>query len=91
MQIFVRNKKVKTKLIKKSLSKTLVDTYKPHGVEKAQKIVFGFTAESDNYGIMMYYRNRLIRSYVRVGYQLKVRLFFIFSTILHILYFLAIR
>ncbi|KAL5264781.1 hypothetical protein ACHWQZ_G005748 [Mnemiopsis leidyi] len=71
MQIFVRNVKVKTKLIKKSLSKTLVDTYRPHGVDKPQKIVFGFTGESDNYGIMMYYRNRLIRSYVRVGYQLK--------------------
>lgn len=73
MQIFVRNVKVKTKLIKKSLSKTLVDTYRPHGVDKPQKIVFGFSPESDNYGIMMYYRNRLIRSYVRVGYQIKVR------------------
>ena len=73
MQIFVRGVKVKTKLIKKSLSKTLVDTYRPHGVDKPQKIVFGFSPESDNYGIMMYYRNRLIRSYVRVGYQLKVR------------------
>ena len=70
--VFFPYVKVKTKLIKKSLSKTLVDTYRPQGVDRLQKIVFGFSPETENYGIMMYYRNRLIRSYVRVGYQTKV-------------------
>ena len=73
MQIFLRGKKVKTVVIQKSLSKTEIDTYKPLNKRQA-KIVFGFSQNTNHYGIMMYHRNRLIKPYVRVGYQLKVRI-----------------
>lgn len=70
MQIFLRGQKVKTVVIQKSLSKTEIDTYKPVNKRQA-KIVFGFGQNINHYGIMMYHRNRLIKPYVRVGYQLK--------------------
>lgn len=81
MQIMLRGKKVRTTVITKSLSKTEVDTYRPSvrentpvipaNVNKAVKITFGFSQNRNHYGIMMYHRNRLIKPYVRVGYQLR--------------------
>lgn len=71
MQIFLRKEKVKTVVIRKSLSKTEVDLYKPIKYKQI-KIVFGFSQNINHYGIMMYHRNRLIKPYVRVGCQLKV-------------------
>lgn len=81
MQIILRGKKVRTTVITKSLSKTEVDTYRPTVREsnplspgngnKAVKITFGFSQNKNHYGIMMYHRNRLIKPYVRVGYQLR--------------------
>ncbi|XP_065057252.1 MORC family CW-type zinc finger protein 3-like isoform X2 [Rhopilema esculentum] len=74
MQIILRGKKVKTTVIAKSLAKTEVDLYKPStpsGYAKPVKITFGFSQNKNHYGIMMYHRNRLIKPYVRVGYQLK--------------------
>ncbi|XP_029214012.2 MORC family CW-type zinc finger protein 3-like isoform X3 [Acropora millepora] len=81
MQIMLRGKKVRTTVITKSLSKTEVDTYRPSvrentpvipaNVNKAVKITFGFSQNKNHYGIMMYHRNRLIKPYVRVGYQLR--------------------
>eukprot|EP00795_Rhopilema_esculentum_P017116 gene17116-8639_t len=62
MQIILRGKKVKTTVIAKSLAKTEA---------KPVKITFGFSQNKNHYGIMMYHRNRLIKPYVRVGYQLK--------------------
>ena len=73
MQIYLRCKKVKTMQIQKSLSKTEVDVYKPQN-EKQMKIVFGFSENVNHYGIMMYHSNRLIKPYVRVGCQLKVKI-----------------
>lgn len=70
MQIFLRKEKVKTVVIRKSLSKTEVDLYKPIKYKQI-KIVFGFSQNINHYGIMMYHRNRLIKPYVRVGCQLK--------------------
>ncbi|EDO38839.1 predicted protein, partial [Nematostella vectensis] len=72
MQIILRNKKVRTTVIAKSLSKTEVDLYRPQLVSKPIKITFGFSQNRNHYGIMMYHRNRLIKPYVRVGYQLRV-------------------
>ncbi|ESO87312.1 hypothetical protein LOTGIDRAFT_107313, partial [Lottia gigantea] len=72
MKIFLRGLKVKTKLICKSLSQTEIDRYKPHWLDKPLKITYGFTCNKDNvdeYGIMMYHRNRLIKAYEKVGYQ----------------------
>ena len=75
MQILLRGKKVKTVAIAKSLSKTEVDYYRPStlSTKSGVKIVFGFSQNKNHYGIMMYHRNRLIKPYERVGYQLKVR------------------
>jgi len=39
--------------------------------DKPVKITFGFSQNKNHYGIMMYHRNRLIKPYVRVGYQLR--------------------
>lgn len=37
------------------------------------KITFGFNCKNkEHYGIMMYHKNRLIKAYEKVGYQLKV-------------------
>ncbi|VDI48480.1 MORC family CW-type zinc finger protein 3-like isoform X1 [Mytilus galloprovincialis] len=71
MKIVLRGKKVKTKLIQKSLSQTEIDTYRPTWAERPIPIRFGFTSSknSDDYGIMMYHKNRLIRAYEKIGYQ----------------------
>ena len=39
------------------------------------KVTFGFNRKNkDHYGIMMYHKNRLIKSYEKVGYQIKVQM-----------------
>ncbi|XP_058885069.1 MORC family CW-type zinc finger protein 3-like isoform X1 [Acipenser ruthenus] len=73
MQIILNGQKVKTQLISKSLAYIQKDTYKPSFL-KSKNIVmtFGYNTKSkEQYGIMMYHRNRLIKAYVRVGGQLK--------------------
>nr|XP_022292536.1 MORC family CW-type zinc finger protein 3-like isoform X1 [Crassostrea virginica] len=72
MKIVLRGKKVKTKMISKSLSETETDVYKPtwlNGI--AVPIKFGFTSSKhpEDYGMMLYHKNRLIRAYDKVGYQ----------------------
>ena len=74
MQIYLLGKKIKTVVITKSLSKTEIDMYKSTLYKKPIKITFGFSQNINHYGIMMYHRNRLIKPYVRVGYQTKVGL-----------------
>ncbi|NXC38462.1 MORC4 protein, partial [Penelope pileata] len=70
MQIVLRQKKVSTQLITKSLAHTRYDSYKPRFSSKRVKITFGFSCKNDNhYGIMMYHNNRLIRPYEEVGCQ----------------------
>ncbi|XP_041353978.1 MORC family CW-type zinc finger protein 3-like isoform X2 [Gigantopelta aegis] len=73
MKIVLRGQKVKTKLISKSLSHTEIDVYRPTWLARPIKIVFGFAcnkkANSDDYGLMLYHRNRLIKAYEKVGYQ----------------------
>ncbi|CAD5117030.1 DgyrCDS5858 [Dimorphilus gyrociliatus] len=69
MKIILRGVKVATKIISKSLSKTETDVYKPTFLQKNVPIIFGFSSNLNDYGIMMYHRNRLIKAYERVGIQ----------------------
>ncbi|XP_028969349.2 MORC family CW-type zinc finger protein 3a [Esox lucius] len=72
MQIVIRGQKVKTELISKSLAFIAKDQYKPNFVNTRIQITFGYNTKSkDQYGIMMYHKNRLIKAYERVGVQLK--------------------
>ena len=43
------------------------------------KIIFGFTPEDrkEEYGVLMYHRNRLIKAYEKVGYQKQVNICFL--------------
>ncbi|PVD28371.1 hypothetical protein C0Q70_10958 [Pomacea canaliculata] len=73
MKIFIRGVRVKSKLISKSLSQTEIDVYKPTWMERPLKITFGFVCNKDynkeDYGVMFYHRNRLIKPYEKLGYQ----------------------
>ncbi|XP_044298367.1 MORC family CW-type zinc finger protein 3 isoform X2 [Varanus komodoensis] len=73
MQIIIRGQKVQTQLVSKSLANIERDVYKPKFLApKTVRITFGFNCRNkDHYGMMMYHRNRLIKAYERVGYQLK--------------------
>ncbi|XP_043988151.1 MORC family CW-type zinc finger protein 3a isoform X1 [Gambusia affinis] len=72
MQVMVRGQKVKSQLIAKSLAYIRKDHYRPNFLDKRIPIIFGYNTKSkDQYGIMMYHKNRLIKAYERVGCQLK--------------------
>ncbi|XP_017562053.1 MORC family CW-type zinc finger protein 3a [Pygocentrus nattereri] len=72
MQIIIRGQKVKTQLVSKSLAHVVKDSYKPQFLTKSITITFGYNTKSkEQYGIMMYHKNRLIKAYERVGCQLK--------------------
>ncbi|CAM5165756.1 unnamed protein product [Natator depressus] len=72
MQIVLRQKKVKTQLISKSLANIEYDIYRPTSTNKRVKITFGFNCKNNShFGIMMYHNNRLIKSYEKVGCQMK--------------------
>ncbi|XP_076857732.1 MORC family CW-type zinc finger protein 3a isoform X3 [Brachyhypopomus gauderio] len=72
-QIIIRGQKVRTELISKSLANTVKDKYRPKIPNiKPITITFGFNTKSkEQYGIMMYHKNRLIKAYERVTCQLK--------------------
>ncbi|XP_039511786.1 MORC family CW-type zinc finger protein 3a [Pimephales promelas] len=71
MQIIIRGQKVKTELISKSLAHIAKDKYKPNFLNRESiPIIFGYNTKSkEHYGVMMYHKNRLIKSYERVGCQ----------------------
>ncbi|XP_067897248.1 MORC family CW-type zinc finger protein 3a [Heterodontus francisci] len=72
MQIILRGEKVKTQLISKSLAHIEHDIYRPMFINGNIKITFGFNwRNKEHYGIMMYHKNRLIKSYEKVGCQLR--------------------
>ncbi|KAF3843168.1 hypothetical protein F7725_002017 [Dissostichus mawsoni] len=72
MQIIIRGQKVKSQLIAKTLAFVRKDHYKPTFLTKRIPITFGYNTKSkDQYGIMLYHKNRLIKAYERVGCQLK--------------------
>ncbi|MBN3312011.1 MORC3 protein, partial [Atractosteus spatula] len=73
MLVILRGQKVKTQLISKSLAFIAKDNYKPSFLNnKSVRITFGYNTKSkEQYGILMYHKNRLIKAYERVGCQLK--------------------
>uniref|UniRef100_A0A8D0CNF7 MORC family CW-type zinc finger 3a n=1 Tax=Scleropages formosus TaxID=113540 RepID=A0A8D0CNF7_SCLFO len=74
MHVVIRGQKVKTQLISKSLAFIAKDHYRPIFLAQSKRIpiTFGYNTKSkDQYGIMMYHKNRLIKGYERVGCQLK--------------------
>ncbi|KAM4559042.1 MORC family CW-type zinc finger protein 3a isoform 2-T2 [Odontesthes bonariensis] len=72
MQVVVRGQKVKSQLIAKSLAYIIKDHYKPNFLNRSIPITFGYNTKSkDQYGIMMYHKNRLIKAYERVGCQFR--------------------
>ncbi|XP_017278202.1 MORC family CW-type zinc finger protein 3 isoform X3 [Kryptolebias marmoratus] len=72
MQVVVRGQKVTSVFMAKTLAWTEKDHYKPTFLDKRIPITFGYNTKSkDQYGIMMYHKNRLIKAYERVGCQLK--------------------
>ncbi|GCB79153.1 hypothetical protein scyTo_0016917, partial [Scyliorhinus torazame] len=72
MQIILLGMKVKTQLISKSLAHIEHDIYRPSFINRNVKITFGFNwRNKEHFGIMMYHKNRLIKSYEKVGCQLR--------------------
>ncbi|XP_006871112.1 PREDICTED: MORC family CW-type zinc finger protein 4 isoform X2 [Chrysochloris asiatica] len=72
MKVFLRQKKVTTQMIAKSLANVEHDVYKPTFTNKQVRITFGFSCKNNNqFGVMMYHNNRLIKSFVKVGCQVK--------------------
>ncbi|KAF4026638.1 hypothetical protein G4228_018803 [Cervus hanglu yarkandensis] len=72
VKIFLRQKKVTTQMIAKSLANVGYDIYKPTFTNKQVKITFGFSCKNNNqFGVMMYHNNRLIKSFEKVGCQVK--------------------
>ncbi|MFT7799932.1 MORC family CW-type zinc finger protein 3-like isoform X1 [Arapaima gigas] len=72
MQIIIRGQKVKTQLISKSLALIAKDYYRPTFLSNRIRITFGYNTRSkEQYGIMMYHKNRLIKAYEKVGCQRK--------------------
>ncbi|KAG5835002.1 hypothetical protein ANANG_G00267490 [Anguilla anguilla] len=73
MEILIRGKKVETQLVAKSLAHPIEDRHTPTFLNEPIKITFGYRTKSQGpYGVLMYYKNRLIRPYVLLGCQLKV-------------------
>ncbi|XP_039975066.1 MORC family CW-type zinc finger protein 3 isoform X2 [Xiphias gladius] len=71
-QITLRGKKILVKLVSKRLTNIEHDVYKPHFSKEKVKVTFGLNPKNkDQYGIMMYHKNRLIKAYEKVGCQLK--------------------
>nr|XP_040031484.1 MORC family CW-type zinc finger protein 3 isoform X2 [Gasterosteus aculeatus aculeatus] len=71
-QIILRGQKIPVKLVSKRLKHIEHDVYKPHFSKERVKVTFGLNPKNkDQYGIMMYHRNRLIKAYEKVGCQLK--------------------
>ncbi|KAL1766204.1 MORC family CW-type zinc finger protein 4 isoform X1 [Sigmodon hispidus] len=72
MKIFLRQKKVTNQMIAKSLANVEHDLYKSPFTNKQVRITFGFSCNYHNqYGIMMYHNNRLIKAFEKAGCQLK--------------------
>ncbi|XP_076015746.1 uncharacterized protein LOC143008054 [Genypterus blacodes] len=71
-QVILRGKKIAAKLVEKRLKHIEHDVYKPHFSKDKVKVTFGVDPKNkDHYGIMMYHKNRLIKAYEKVGWQMK--------------------
>uniref|UniRef100_A0A672IYR7 CW-type domain-containing protein n=1 Tax=Salarias fasciatus TaxID=181472 RepID=A0A672IYR7_SALFA len=72
MQIILRGRKIQAKLVSKRLNHIEHDVYNPHFSREKVKVTFGLDPKNkQQYGIMMYHKNRLIKAYQKIGCQLK--------------------
>ncbi|KAK7922406.1 hypothetical protein WMY93_009308 [Mugilogobius chulae] len=72
IHIILRGKEIPAKLVSQQLTQVEYDVYKPHFTKDKVKLTFGINEKNrENYGIMMYHKNRLIKAYEKVGCQLK--------------------
>ncbi|XP_059150186.1 MORC family CW-type zinc finger protein 3-like isoform X2 [Physella acuta] len=71
MEVFIRGRLVKLKLLSKTLKEKEEQFYKPKTESKQIRISIGFAPEEDteDYGMLLYHKNRLIKAYERVGCQ----------------------
>ncbi|XP_055888309.1 MORC family CW-type zinc finger protein 3-like isoform X2 [Biomphalaria glabrata] len=85
MKISVRKVLVKSKYVSKMLKKTAQFMYKPQWLKhnkKSIKIVLGLSCERDwnnNYGFFLYYKNRMIKAYEKIGCQKQIHPKYLFS------------
>lgn len=74
MKIYIMDEKIRSRLITKDLCRTEHDKYTMRD-QRPLVITFGFNPsrgranKSNDYGVMMYHKNRLIKAYEKVGYQ----------------------
>ncbi|GFO42416.1 MORC family CW-type Zinc finger protein 3 [Plakobranchus ocellatus] len=74
VKIIIRGKKVKSKLISKSLTLSRTYKYVPKWLGRPVEITFGFSAEKGrdkDSSLMFYHENRLIEVFEAVGYRRK--------------------
>lgn len=72
IQVILRGKKISTKMLTQRLTHVEYDVYRPHFSKDKVKVTFGMNVKNrDNYGIMMYHKNRLIKAYEKAGCQLR--------------------
>ncbi|XP_056132282.1 MORC family CW-type zinc finger protein 4-like [Lampris incognitus] len=72
IQIVLRGEKVPAELVVDSLTHTEHYVYNPQFTKERVRVTFGLNLEdNDHCGIMMYHKNRLIKSYEKVGCQIK--------------------
>eukprot|EP01097_Dermamoeba_algensis_P012118 TRINITY_DN980_c0_g1_i2.p1 TRINITY_DN980_c0_g1~~TRINITY_DN980_c0_g1_i2.p1 ORF type:complete len:715 (-),score=246.38 TRINITY_DN980_c0_g1_i2:307-2451(-) len=70
MNMYIKGHKVRAKKFILALYKPRAYSYKP-SASAPINITYGFNKQSkQHFGMMIYHKNRLIKSYIRVGYQL---------------------
>ncbi|XP_013093862.2 MORC family CW-type zinc finger protein 3-like isoform X1 [Biomphalaria glabrata] len=75
MKIKIQNEWVKSRYISKTLHNTERQLYRPNWLEENRKsvmIILGQSCEIDskeNYGFLLYHKNRLIKPYLKIGCQ----------------------
>ncbi|XP_059150190.1 MORC family CW-type zinc finger protein 3-like isoform X2 [Physella acuta] len=71
MEVFIRGRLVKLKLMSKTLKEKEKIFYTPKSEGKQIRISIGFAPEDDteDYGMLLYHKNRLIKAYERIGCQ----------------------
>ncbi|XP_028314985.1 MORC family CW-type zinc finger protein 4 isoform X2 [Gouania willdenowi] len=68
IEIILRGEKIPVK--QPSLTHVKHELYNPHFSKEKARVIFGINQTKQPYGIMMYHKNRLIKAYEKVGWQL---------------------
>ncbi|XP_072288369.1 MORC family CW-type zinc finger protein 3 [Eucyclogobius newberryi] len=72
IHVILRGAKIPSKLVSQQLTHVEYDVYNPQFTKDKVKVTFGINKTNrEDYGIMMYHKNRLIKAYEKVGCQLK--------------------